>query len=56
MNIIEKRNNKLNIQIHTPGFGIRRFVKYMIEKKKKNGSQKEEKIPFNFEGTIIQKS
>ena len=56
LNIIDSRHFKFNIEIHTAGFGIGRFVKHMTIHYQKDGSQKEEKIPFNFEGTIIQKS
>lgn len=44
------------MEIHTAGFGIGRFVKHMTVYYQKDGSQEEEKIPFNFEGIIIQKS
>lgn len=56
LNIIDSRHFKFNIEIHTSGFGIGRFVKHMTVHYQKDGSQKEESIPFNFEGTIIQKS
>ena len=56
LNIIDSRHFKFNIEIHTAGFGIGRFVKHMTVHYQKDGSKKEEKIPFNFEGTIIQKS
>lgn len=53
LNIIDSRHFKFNMKIKTDEFGIGRFVKHMTVHYQREGSNKEESIPFDFIGQIV---